>query len=244
MTDAGMEANFDLRPLGPKARAARGPAEQGHFQNGSPYVETATTRVARIDRGHPRCQVCSHPDRARIECAKVAGRGLDDVAKEFSIHRDALWRHMQRHVTPETKIGYLAGPVKLSELANLAASENKSIIEYLSILRSLLFGQLDRSAQLNKPYEVERIGGRVLDTLKEIGRLTGELSAFTSQSINVVNSQTVVMNSPIVAELQAELLQTLAPYQDARAAVIAMFVRLDERHRNPDLKLIEGHANA
>jgi hypothetical protein len=100
------------------------------------------------------------------------------------------------------------------------------------------------SAQLNKPYEVERIGGRVLDTLKEIGRLTGELSAFTSQSINVVNSQTIVMNSPIVAELQAELLQTLAPYQDARAAVIAMFVRLDERHRNPDLKLIEGHSHA
>jgi hypothetical protein len=217
---------------------------RGYFQNGSPYVETDTTRAARIDRGHPRCHVCSHPDRARIECAKVAGRGLDDIAKEFGVHRDSLWRHMLKHVSQETKIGYLAGPVKLTELANLAASENKSIIEYLSILRSILFGQLDRSAQLNKPYEVDRIGGRVLDTLKEIGRLTGELSAFTSQSINVVNSQTIVMNSPIVAELQAELLQTLAPYQDARAAVIAMFVRLDERHRNPDLKLIEGHANA
>ena len=55
------------------------------------------------------------------------------------------------------------------------------------------------------------------------------------------------MNSPIVTELQAELLQTLAPYEDARAAVIAMFVRLDERHRGQDIpqapsdmKLIEA----
>ena len=79
-----------------------------------------------------------------------------------------------------------------------------------------------------------------MDTLREIGRLTGELSAFTSQSINVVNNQTLVMNSPIVTELQAELLQTLAPYEDARAAVIAMFVRLDERHRGSDMKLIEA----
>jgi hypothetical protein len=104
-----------------------------------------------IDKRHPRCQVCVHKDRYRIECAKVAGRGLDDIAKEFGIHRDALWRHMQRHVTPETKIGYLAGPAKLSELANLATDENKSLIEYLAIVRSIIFGQLDRSAQRDKP---------------------------------------------------------------------------------------------
>ena len=241
MTDTG-EANFDLRPLSPKARAARGPAKPGHFQNGTPYVETPATRLAKAQRGRrgPRCQVCEHPDRARIEFAKVSGRGLDEVAKEFGVHRDSLWRHMLKHVSEETKVGYLAGPVKLAELANLAASENKSLLEYLSILRSILFGQLDRSAQRNKPFEVERISGRALDTLREIGRLTGELSAFTSQSINVVNNQTLVMSSPIVTELQAELLQTLAPYQDARAAVIAMFVRLDERHRGSDMKLIEA----
>jgi hypothetical protein len=187
-----------------------------------------------------RCQVCHHPDRARIEMAHVGGRSIDDLAKEFGVHRDAIWRHMTRHVTQETKVSYLAGPIKLGELANLAASENKSVIEYLSILRSILFGALDRSAQQNKAFEVSRIGKNVLDVLREIGRLTGELSSFASQNISVINNQTLIMNSPIVAELQTELLQTLAPYDDARRAVISMFSRLDERHRNPDMKLIEA----
>lgn len=222
------------------------PAEspRGVFQNGMPWVESDVTRDAVIDKRHPRCQVCVHNDRYRIECAKVAGRGLDDVAKEFNIHRDALWRHMQRHVTPETKIGYLAGPAKLSELANLAADENKSLIEYLAIVRSIIFGQLDRSAQRDKPYEVERLSGRAVEVLQAIGKVTGELSAFTSQNISVTNNTAIVMNSPVIAELQANLMAALAPFPDARKAVISLFLRLDEKHGQPDMKLIEGCANA
>jgi hypothetical protein len=220
------------------------PAEspRGFFQNGTPWVESAATRDAVIDKRHPRCQVCGHKDRYRIECAKVAGRGLDDVAKEFNIHRDALWRHMQRHVAPETKIGYLAGPAKLSELANLAADENKSLIEYLAIVRSIIFGQLDRSAQRDKPYEVERLSGRAVEVLQAIGKITGELSAFTSQNISVTNNTAIVMNSPVMAELQANLMTALAPFPDARKAVISLFLRLDEKHGHPEL--IEGCANA
>jgi hypothetical protein len=186
------------------------------------------------------CQICCHPERYRIELAHVAGRSIDDLAKEFGPHRDAIWRHMKNHVTAETKIAYLAGPTKLNELANLAADENKSLVEYLAILRSILFGQLDRSAQQNKAAEVAHLGHRTLDVLREIGRLTGELSSFASQNISVINNQSIILNSPVIAELQTELLQTLAPYDDARRAVINMFVRLDERHRNPDMKLIEA----
>jgi hypothetical protein len=190
--------------------------------------------------GGPRCQICHHPERQRIEMAHVSGRSIDDIGPEFGVHRDAVWRHMTRHVSEETKVRYLCGPIKLGELANLAADENRSVIEYLAILRSILFGALERSARQNKAFEVSRIGKNVLDVLREIGRLTGELSSFASQNISVINNQTLIMNSPIVAELQTELLQTLAPYDDARRAVINMFVRLDERHRNPDLKLIEA----
>lgn len=51
------------------------------------------------------------------------------------------------------------------------------------------------------------------------------------------------MSSPVIAELQTELLQALAPYSDARKAVIEMFIRLDERHAAPQLKMIEAHAH-
>jgi hypothetical protein len=187
-----------------------------------------------------RCQICHHPERQRIEMAHVSGRSIDDIGPEFGVHRDAVWRHMTKHVTQETKVRYLCGPIKLGELANLAADEHRSVIEYLAILRSILFGQLDRSAQQNKAAEVAHLGHRTLDVLREIGRLTGELSSFASQNISFINNQTTILNSPIVTELQTELLETLAPYDDARRAVIAMFVRLDERHRNPDMKLIEA----
>jgi phage terminase large subunit-like protein len=43
------------------------------------------------------------------------------------VHRDSLWRHMLKHVSQETKIGYLAGPVKLTELANLAATKTSRL---------------------------------------------------------------------------------------------------------------------
>jgi hypothetical protein len=232
--------------MGCDPSASGRPAEspRGVFQNGTPWVESAATRDAVIDKRHPRCQVCVHKDRYRIECAKVAGRGLDDIAKEFGIHRDSLWRHMQRHVSTETKIGYLAGPAKLSELANLAADENKSLIEYLAIVRSIIFGQLDRSAQRDKPYEVERLSGRAVEVLQAIGKVTGELSAFTSQNISVTNNTAIMMNSPVMAELQANLMTALAPYPDARRDVIAMFVRLDDKHNQPAMQLIEGCANA
>ena len=50
------------------------------------------------------------------------------------------------------------------------------------------------------------------------------------------------MNSPIIAELQTEMLTALQPYPDARQAVIDLFVRLDERHHQPEMKTIEGTA--
>ena len=229
------------------------PARKGYFRNGRKLPEghvyscaDLDTASAALDRklGGRKCQVCLHKDRARIELARVAGRGLDAVAKEFGIHRDSLFRHMRKHVTSATKLNYLAGAVKIDELTNLAASENKSVIEYLSILRSILFGQLDRSAQLNRPFEVEKLGGRALDVLREIGHITGQLSAFTSQNISVTNNTAIVMNSPVIAELQANLMTALAPFPDARKAVISLFLRLDEKHGQPDMKLIEGCANA
>jgi len=78
--------------------------------------------------------------------------------------------------------------------------------------------------------------------LAAIGKITGEVTELARTSISITNNSAVVMNSPIIVDLQTELLQALAPFPDARQAVIALFVRLDERHRSPDAQLIEGKA--
>ena len=216
------------------------PASRGFFKSGEPWVDSPVTRDARMDKSHPKCHVCRHDERHKIEALRVGGAGLEELAARFGVHKDSIHRHMKGHVSAETKISYLAGPAKLQDLANLAADENKSLIEYLGILRSILFGQLDRCAQRDKPYEVERVGGRLLDVLREVGRLTGEVSAFTSQTLNISNTINV-LNTPEFIDLQTGLLQLCAAHPEVRCDVIALFRGLSEKHAP---KLIEAEAAA
>ena len=148
---------------------------------------------------------------------------------------------MRTHCSAETKVSYLAGPAKIQDLANLAADENKGLLEYLSIIRSILIGQLDRSAQRDKPYEVERVAGRVLDVLKEIGRLTGEVQAYAaSQTLNITNNFSFA-NAPEFVQLQTGLLSICAAHPSARADIIALLHSLDGEPA-PEPKLIEAKA--
>jgi hypothetical protein len=124
--------------------------------------------------------VCLHPEKARIEALNVAGVSIDKLAEQFNIHRDAAWRHCKRHMSAEARASYLLGPAKIGALANQAADESRSIIDYLVITRSILMNQLAQEVELNKSYAVERIAGRLIETLRsrargELGHATGEV---------------------------------------------------------------------
>ncbi len=75
-----------------------------------------------------RCIVCSHPERARIELARVSGVGLDTIAKTFGITKDAVWRHTTNHLTDAERAIYLCD-VDLKGLAERANSEALSLID-------------------------------------------------------------------------------------------------------------------
>jgi hypothetical protein len=228
--------------LGPKARAARGPAEPGHFQNGSPYVETATTRAARINRGGPRCQVCIHPERIRIEALHVGGVSLDGLQAEFGLQRDAIHRHCKNHVTKMAKINYLAGPVQIATLAQAAARENKSILEYLVVIRSILMQQLVKSAEGGKALTAGQISGYLTTVLQTIGKITGEISALASTTLTINNNVQILNSQPFV-DLQAGLLEVCQRHPDARGDIVDLFRRRDAKHAAPaapDMKLIEA----
>jgi hypothetical protein len=130
-----------------EAAAGRGmgTAMTDHFENGDSFETPARTRQARVGRG--RCQVCVHPERIRIEALHVGGVTLDALQAEFGIQRDAIHRHCKMHVTKIAKINYLAGPVQIATLAQAAARENKSILEYLCVIRSILMNQLVKCAE-------------------------------------------------------------------------------------------------
>jgi hypothetical protein len=85
--------------------------------------------------GRP-CHVCRHKDRARIELAVASGRSHNDVAAEFGVSRFALNRHWSNHITPAQRAHFLGAPIEIGKLAEMAAREDRSLIDYLSILRS------------------------------------------------------------------------------------------------------------
>ncbi|MBN8966483.1 MAG: hypothetical protein J0H89_14180, partial [Rhizobiales bacterium] len=90
----------------------------------------------------PRCKICSHPDRWRIELLRAGGASLESLAKKFNVSRDAIFRHWHNHVTADAKAGYLAGPAQLADLANTAATEGESVLDYLRIVRTTLMASL------------------------------------------------------------------------------------------------------
>ncbi len=224
------------------------PQEAGEAQDGPDDVRAPVQadhrslppqRAPGAFRPRVRCVVCHHPERVRIEALRTAGMSLDKLSEQFGIHRDAIWRHCENHVSDETKASYLLGPAKIADLANAAADESRSVIDYLTITRSILMNALDKSAQAGKPYEVDRLSGRMIEVMREIGRITGEVRDFASTTINIQNN-TQILNSAPFMELQAGLLQVCARHPNARADVIALFHELDARHSAPAPKLIEA----
>jgi DNA-binding transcriptional ArsR family regulator len=183
------------------------------------------------DRHAPRnrqCKTCQHPERHRIESLLAGGASLESVGIKFGLSKDTLSRHMTRHVHPEDMEILKGAPATLANLAERAAAENMSILDYLSILRSRLMRQLEASSAAGDNIGVNRTCSTLLAVLQELGRLTGEIDRVTSAITINNNPQTVVqMTDPLVAKLQAGLLKCLAPYPDARRAVVKMLTNLE-----------------
>jgi hypothetical protein len=75
-------------------------------------------------------------------------------------------------------------------------------------------------AGVNDGNRVAVLAGRSVEVLKEIGRITGELSNLASLTITNNNSTVVNMNAPIFVQLQSMLINKLAPYPEAMQLVI------------------------
>jgi hypothetical protein len=183
-----------------------------------------------------RCLVCNNVERARIEFAHVSGASLDSIAATFKISRDAIWRHCSKHLTDNDRSEYLAA-VPLKELATKAAVEGMSVLEHLSIVRATLMRQFQLAASVNDRQGTATLAGRLTETLRAIGQLTGELGSMAVNNLTI-NNTTNILNSPIFATLQANMLHALAPYPAARAAVVMALRAMDDQPP-PPMKLIE-----
>lgn len=166
------------------------------------------------------CSVCAHLERWRMEMLLAGGASVRAVAEKFGVGYHSVWRHWHRHVDDDRKAALVTGPIKLSEIADRAANENASLLDHLLMVRNTLFRRLAICEIAGDNTGVSTIAGRVLECLKVWAQVTGEL-ARVGTTIN--NNQLNLFISPQWAEVQSVLVKTLAPFPDARRAVIEAF---------------------
>jgi hypothetical protein len=191
------------------------------------------------------CGVCKHTERARIEMLRVSGVSLRTLEKQFGVSKDIILRHTANHMTPQRKTELVAGPAAVERLANAAADESKSLLDYLAITRSVLFNQFLAAAEAGDRNGVASVAGRLLDALREVGRLTGELRSISGITVN--NNTVNLIGSPEFTQLSAGLLGVARAHPVARADIIALLRGLDSAPSLPKPNgalTIEGEVHA
>jgi hypothetical protein len=186
--------------------------------------------AARRAYSSSKCVVCRHSDRWRIELLKAGGAGLDALAKKFDVSRDSIDRHWHRHVSAESKATYLCGPAELATLAERAAIEGDSVLDYLKLCRTVLTGQLAAMTEAADARGAAYVAGQLTRTLEAIARVTGEIGELARSTINISGNVSILTDSPAFARVQATMLRALAPFPDARGAVVLALRSLDEEN--------------
>jgi hypothetical protein len=123
----------------------------------------------------------------RVSSLSSPGRSDRRVAAEFGVARHSVRRHCLRHVTSVRKAELIGGPVVVARLAKRAAEEDRSLLDYLSILRSELLHLFLAAKERGLTFDAASIAQRLLNTLEAIGRVNGQLRQ-AGITVNNVNS--------------------------------------------------------
>jgi len=170
------------------------------------------------------CGVCRHVDRARIEDMRASGVSFAALEGKFGIPRATMHSHWHRHVGADRRLAYLVGKTTIQEIRERAVEENLSVLDYLAILRSGLMGQFVHQVEADAAVDAAKVAARVLDVLREIGKITGEIARVAAPSTTVNVS---IGAAPGFADLQAGLLDIARAHPAARGDIVALLRRLD-----------------
>jgi hypothetical protein len=174
------------------------------------------------------CSICRHEQRHRIELSLVSGVSHRAVAAKFEVSPHAVRRHGENHVSPERRAQLVAGPLKLQQLAERAADEGMSMLDYVAMLRSTLMERFLAASECDDRPGTALLAGRLTELLRLQASLTGELSRAGA----TITNNTLILSSPLMADLQAMLAQRLRPYPDAMRAVLEGLEDLSTRALN------------
>jgi hypothetical protein len=169
------------------------------------------------------CQGCNHLERQRIERLLAAGASIKGTARKFEIDYHALRRHWINHVSPDARAAYIAGAgATKDQLEEIVADESLALIDHYRIIRCGLYKGFGAASELGDGNALAQLAARLHENLRDSGRLTGEL-----QRGPLLNIQNNVLMNPDYSKAIARIVSAVAPYREAREAVIAALRDLD-----------------
>ena len=176
-----------------------------------------------------RCQGCNHPERVRIERLLATGASIKGAARKFDIDYHALRRHWRNHVSAEARASYVTGAgASKDQLEEIVADESLALIDHYRIVRGKLYKGFTAAAELGDGNSLALLAGRLHENFRDCGRLTGEL-----QHGPLLNIQNNVLVNPDYTRAIARIVSAVAPYPEARDAVIAALRDLDAASAAP-----------
>ena len=155
------------------------------------------------------CTICHHPQRDAIDHALVeCQRGLRDIARQWRVSKDALARH---------KLHIPATLARAHEAQEVTRADD--LLAGVIALRKRLEKALE-GAQAAK--DVASVARELRETLRLMLELEGRLRRGPQVQVAVSFVQ-----SPEWARVQARIVEALARFPEARAAVVAAIEGMD-----------------
>jgi hypothetical protein len=168
--------------------------------------------------------------RTGADRAAACRRRLDQrSARKFEIDYHALRRHWINHVSAEARAAYIAGTgATKDQLETIVADESLALIDHYRIVRGGLYKGFGAASEIGDSNAQAQLAGRLHENLRDCARLTGEL-----QLRPLLNVQNNVLVSPDYSRVIARIVSAVAPYPEAREAVIAALHDLDSASAPP-----------
>jgi hypothetical protein len=155
-------------------------------------------------------------------------------------HEILISRHFLNHVSDRRRAELIAGPAQVEGLAAQAADESRSLLDYLRITRSVLFNQFLNAAEAGDRNGVVMTAKQLLDSLREVGKLTGELRDLSGLTIN--NNTVNFIGSPEFSRLSDGLLSIARAHSEVKDDILRLLRGLETAPAGAGAALIEGKA--
>ncbi len=154
------------------------------------------------------CTVCAHPERRVIDQALVDGASLRGIAGRYGLTDSSVARHKAEHL-PQAM-------AKAQDAAEVAHGDD--LLAEVRSLQARALSILDAAEALGDLKTALAAIRETRGTLELLAKLTGDLQQEGTVNI-IVNPQWI--------SIRAVLLDTLAPFPDARVAVASALVALE-----------------